>query len=159
MSPTHGHGLADRDGPAPKHLRGDDRWRGVRGQNEVLHRRAQRTLIRPRDQGGDEADPWSGNVRELENCLTRAVVMMTGSVIRPEHLGLEGSPSGPAHVTSLEQAERAHVAGVLQATGGHKSRAAEILEISRPRLDRLIEKHDLTSLTEKSSPKTDEPKS
>jgi DNA-binding NtrC family response regulator len=36
--------------------------------------------------------------------------------------------------------------GVLHTTGGHKSRAAEILEISRPRLDRLIVKHGLADL-------------
>ncbi|MCH8271517.1 MAG: helix-turn-helix domain-containing protein, partial [Planctomycetes bacterium] len=35
------------------------------------------------------------------------------------------------------------VAGVLEASKGHKSRAAEILGISRPKLDRLIAKHDL----------------
>jgi two-component system NtrC family response regulator len=99
---------------------------------------------------------WPGNVRELENCLTRAVVMTTGSVIRPEHLGLEVSPSGPTRVTSLDQAERAHVAGVLRTTGGHKSRAAEILEISRPRLDRLIEKHGLADLVGKTRNQTDE---
>ena len=99
---------------------------------------------------------WPGNVRELENCLTRAVVMTTGSVIRTEHLGLEGSPSGPARLTSLEQAERTHLAGVLHATDGHKSRAAEILEISRPRLDRLIEKHGLTNLIGKTRNQTHE---
>jgi len=32
---------------------------------------------------------------------------------------------------------------VLQATGGHKSRTAEILGISRPRLDRLIARHEI----------------
>ena len=99
---------------------------------------------------------WPGNVRELENCLTRAVVMTTGSMIRPEHLGLEGSPSGPARMTSLEQAERTHVAGVLHATDGHKSRAAEILEISRTRLDRLIKKHGLANLVGKTRHQTEE---
>jgi DNA-binding NtrC family response regulator len=60
------------------------------------------------------------SVRELENCLTRVVVVSTGNVIRPEH-----------------------VARVLAATGGHKTRPAEILEISRPRLARLLEKYGL----------------
>ncbi|UCC84348.1 MAG: sigma-54-dependent Fis family transcriptional regulator [Gemmatimonadota bacterium] len=90
---------------------------------------------------------WPGNVRELENCLTRAAVLATGDVIRPEHVEL-GAPvgeSGP-RLTSLEEAERDHIARVLEATRGHKSRAAEILAISRPRLDRLIEKHDLGPL-------------
>ena len=87
---------------------------------------------------------WPGNVRELENCLTRAVVTATGDVVRPEHLAL-GTPPVPARprLTTLEDVEREHVAHVLRATKGHKTRTAEILGISRPRLDRLIKKHDL----------------
>lgn len=90
--------------------------------------------------------PWPGNVRELENCLTRAVVLATGNVIRPEHLGLGPVPAeSPARLQSLEEMERAHVERVLAATGGHKARSAEILEISRPRLNRLMEKYGLES--------------
>ena len=87
---------------------------------------------------------WPGNVRELENCLTRAVVVSTGDVIRPEHLAI-GSVllESPARMAPLGDVEREHVARVLAATGGHKTRAAEILEISRPRLARLIEKYGL----------------
>jgi transcriptional regulator with PAS, ATPase and Fis domain len=39
--------------------------------------------------------------------------------------------------------EKEHVARVLAATGGHKTRTAEVLEISRPRLARMIEKYGL----------------
>jgi transcriptional regulator with GAF, ATPase, and Fis domain len=39
--------------------------------------------------------------------------------------------------------EAEHVRRVLEATGWHKARAAEILEVSRPRLNRLIDKHGL----------------
>jgi len=39
---------------------------------------------------------------------------------------------------------------------GHKSRAAEMLEISRPRLDRLIEKHGLSDLVGKGRPAADD---
>jgi DNA-binding NtrC family response regulator len=90
---------------------------------------------------------WPGNVRELENCLARAAVMATGDVIRPEHVELAAPlcESGP-RLTTLEEAERDHIARVLEATRGHKSRAAELLAISRPRLDRLIEKHDLRAM-------------
>ena len=91
-----------------------------------------------------ERHPWPGNVRELENCLTRAVVLSTGGVIRPEHLGLAPvPPESPAHLVSLEDSEKEHVARVLAATGGHKTRAAEILGISRPRLNRLMGKYGL----------------
>jgi DNA-binding NtrC family response regulator len=90
------------------------------------------------------AHSWPGNVRELENCLVRAVVLARGGVIRPEHLILSTTTNGhdtPFH--SLAEAERDHVARVFAATGRQKSRTAEILGVSRPRLDRLLEKHGI----------------
>ena len=87
---------------------------------------------------------WPGNVRELENCLTKAVVVSSGQVIRPEHLAVGPVPlQSPARLAPLDDVEREHVARVLATTGGHKTRSAEILEISRPRLARLIEKYGL----------------
>ncbi len=95
--------------------------------------------------------PWPGNVRELENCLTRAVVTATSEVIRPEHLQFGAPAAGaelfPESLATLENVERAHIIRILEATGGHKSRSADILGISRPRLDRLIQKFDLEHLT------------
>jgi DNA-binding NtrC family response regulator len=90
---------------------------------------------------------WPGNVRELENCLTRGVVLAAGNVVRPEHLSI-GSPharnfgSAPA-VRPLDETECEQVTRALAVTGGHKTRAAELLGVSRPRLNRLIEKHGL----------------
>ncbi len=92
---------------------------------------------------------WPGNVRELENCLTRALVIATGDVIRPEHLALVGDGDSAAtasgELASLDAQERAHVERVLMSTHGHKARAAQILGVSRPRLDRLLLKHGLVS--------------
>jgi two-component system response regulator AtoC len=90
---------------------------------------------------------WPGNVRELENCLTRAVVLAAGNVVRPEHLSI-ASPSARALVSAaavrpLDDIEREHVTRALAVTGGHKTRAAEMLGVSRPRLNRLIEKYGL----------------
>jgi two-component system response regulator AtoC len=88
--------------------------------------------------------PWPGNVRELENCLVRAVVLARGGVIRPDHLTLGASANGhdaPFH--SLDDAERDHIARVFAATGRQKAKTAEILGVSRPRLDRLLRKHGL----------------
>ncbi len=91
-----------------------------------------------------QSHDWPGNVRELENCLTSAVVLSTGMVIRPEDLGLdERATSGPEAFRALDQVEADHLSRVLAATGGNRSRAAEILGISRPRLRRLIEKYGL----------------
>jgi len=93
---------------------------------------------------------WPGNVRELENCLIRAMVMSKGDVIHRDTLGLT-PPRGnsQARMTTLEQLEGEQVAEVLKATDGHKSRTAEILGVSRPRLDRLIEKHELADLLDR----------
>ncbi len=91
---------------------------------------------------------WPGNVRELEHALTRAVVVARGPVIDTEHLSLEGVllGSGSDEVpedASLSAVEAAHVQKVLRREGGVKRRAAEALDISRTRLDRLIEKYEL----------------
>jgi transcriptional regulator with GAF, ATPase, and Fis domain len=88
---------------------------------------------------------WPGNVRELENCLTRAVVLAAGKVIRPDHLSISSptSTGGAPEFVPLADHEREYVAQVLRATRGSKSRAAQILGISRPRLNRIIEKYGL----------------
>jgi len=87
---------------------------------------------------------WPGNVRELENCIKRAVVIASGSVIRPEHLSFTGPRAEDrAKLSSLDEVEREQVIRVLAATENHKGRAAEILGVSRPRLRRLMEKYGL----------------
>jgi transcriptional regulator with PAS, ATPase and Fis domain len=89
---------------------------------------------------------WAGNVRELENCLTRAVVLATGGVIRPEHLGIaEDTAPGPRSFPTLAELECKHVQRALALTDGNRTRAAEVLGISKPKLYRLLERHDLTS--------------
>jgi two-component system response regulator AtoC len=87
---------------------------------------------------------WPGNVRELENCLTRAMALATGGVIREEHLGL-GPPSGDSESVfrTMDEVEKEHVRRVLEGVGGNKAKAARVLGMSKPRLYRLIEKHDL----------------
>lgn len=87
---------------------------------------------------------WPGNVRELENCVMRAVVIASGSVTRPEHLSM----SSPRQVdqqslSSLEPMEREHMVRMLKATEGQKGRAAEILGVSRPRLNRMLQKYGI----------------
>ncbi len=94
---------------------------------------------------------WPGNVRELENALTRAAVLARGPIIGREHvfLGLPQLGTGESGETkapddTLDAVEAAHVQQVLNRTGGNKRQTARILQISRPRLDRLIEKHGLS---------------
>src|SRR6185436_15080208 len=53
------------------------------------------------------AYPWPGNVRELENCIKRAVVIASGSVIRPEHLSFTAPRTqAAARLASLSDVER-----------------------------------------------------
>ncbi|HUF51395.1 MAG TPA: sigma-54 dependent transcriptional regulator [Longimicrobiales bacterium] len=88
---------------------------------------------------------WSGNVRELENCLRRAVLIASGGVIRAEHLALAEQRDAAAGFPTLEALEGEHVARALALTNGNRTRAAEILGISKPRLYRLLEKHRISS--------------
>jgi len=96
---------------------------------------------------------WPGNVRELENAIRRAVVHAGGGVVRPEHLDLRsGSPGGgdgpPAGATgqiaSLREMERRHLERALAATEGNRTRAAELLGVSKSRLYRMLERYELS---------------
>ena len=91
---------------------------------------------------------WPGNVRELENCVMRAVVLAAGSVVRPAHWAM-ASPSrretvDDTAVRPLHELERKQVTRALEFTRGHKAQAAELLGVSRPRLNRLIDKYGLS---------------
>jgi two-component system response regulator AtoC len=97
-----------------------------------------------------ESQDWPGNVRELENALTQAAVLARGPVIGVEHVSIGPPQTDDARSSTaadeddtLEAAEATHVRRILERTGGNKRQAARILGISRPRLDRLIEKHGL----------------
>jgi two-component system response regulator HydG len=103
-----------------------------------------RPVLAPETIRALEGHPWPGNVRELENCLTRAVVTTTGDVIRPEHVTFsQARTTSASGQVTLDDVEREHVVRTLEATGWHKTRTAELLGISRPRLDRLITKYGL----------------
>jgi DNA-binding NtrC family response regulator len=84
---------------------------------------------------------WPGNVRELKNVLTRAVVLASGNVIRAEQV--EPDPARSGRIVTLREMERAHIERAMQSTRGHKTRAARLLGISRPRLNRLLQAHGL----------------
>jgi len=86
---------------------------------------------------------WPGNVRELENALERALVLSEGDEIEPDALPDEirgaRKPSGPPPTPqegdlSVKRAQRALEADLirraLERTGGNRSRAAELLELS-----------------------------
>jgi two-component system response regulator AtoC len=86
------------------------------------------------------AHPWPGNVRELENVIERAVILARGdrvtvrelptNVVHPDP-GADGAGAGDL---SLRRARRAAeieaIRAALRATGGNRTHAARVLEIS-----------------------------
>jgi DNA-binding NtrC family response regulator len=114
----------------------------LRAASEALHRRA--AVLSDDALSMLLAHEWPGNVRELENCLTHALVLARGDVIRREHilLGHLGE-GGTSPLATLDSVEREHVERVMAAVGGRKAEAARTLGVSRPRLDRLLDKYGL----------------
>ena len=93
-----------------------------------------------------EAHDWPGNVREVENCIRRAVIMCDGAQIDAADLGLPGgaeAQAGPDY--SLRQAREAAEYGAmvraLARSDGNIARAAALLGISRPTLYDLMRHH------------------
>lgn len=89
--------------------------------------------------------PWKGNVRELENTLTRAAIMAKGDVILPENLPVESSERDifPRELVPLREVEKKYIQHVLKATKGNKTKASQILQITRPTLDKKIKDYSL----------------
>ena len=84
---------------------------------------------------------WPGNVRELENVIERGVILCDGAVLDAECLppGLAGGGSPPGFLLdgealSIKQAEisleRELIRRALEKTGGNRTHAARLLEIS-----------------------------
>ncbi|TET22558.1 MAG: sigma-54-dependent Fis family transcriptional regulator [Candidatus Aminicenantes bacterium] len=89
--------------------------------------------------------PWNGNVRELENALTRAIILAKGDVILEENLPIERGEKkllSKEHV-SLKEIEKKYIQHILNATKGNKTRTSQILQISRPTLDKKIREYKL----------------
>jgi Nif-specific regulatory protein len=93
---------------------------------------------------------WPGNVRELRNALERAVVMGNGRSVEPEDLLISASKTqypgmqvGMTLEDALNAFKKEFILMNLEHTGGNRSRAAEIMDIQRTYLSRLISKYDL----------------
>ncbi|MGE5801063.1 MAG: sigma-54-dependent transcriptional regulator [Gemmatimonadota bacterium] len=96
---------------------------------------------------------WPGNVRELENALERAVTLTKGDVIprsaipdkiserKAEPLVAERTHANPP----LDVIEQAYITWVLQAEGGNKTRAAEVLGIDPSTLYRKLSRYDTST--------------
>jgi len=87
--------------------------------------------------------PWPGNIRELENCVKRAVIMAEGKRLTAQDLELAAA-GAPAGSTTLKDAretvDREMVQQALRKSSGKITTAASDLGISRPTLYELMEK-------------------
>ena len=103
--------------------------------------------------------PWSGNVREIRNAMERAVLLANDTILRLNDLSTlvnavppKDSGNGEPHnnypqyinlnlnytTTSIKTLNEIYAKMVMDKTKGNKSKAAKLLEISRPKLDLLI---------------------
>jgi len=97
---------------------------------------------------------WPGNVRELRNAIERAVLMAEGPRIRAEDLALSGegmlpAPSGSVVRLSgagvdLREMERALVVEALQRAGWVQKDAAQLLGVSRRKLNYMVQRMGIT---------------
>lgn len=107
---------------------------------------------------------WAGNVRQLRNCLERAILLCDNEIITPRELPPEiafrtekpilsvsyNVPQGAAvntfhnaSPTNLRDSERQQIIGALEKTGWHRGRTAELLGISPSTLYRRLREYDL----------------
>ncbi|MBA3010951.1 MAG: sigma-54 dependent transcriptional regulator [Proteobacteria bacterium] len=91
---------------------------------------------------------WPGNVRELENSIERAVILCIGHYISEKDLlpGIIESFKAPAiqpGSSSLHEVETLAIIETLERTKGNKSRAAEILNITRTTLNNKLKKYGI----------------
>jgi two-component system NtrC family response regulator len=96
---------------------------------------------------GIESYGWPGNVREVENCIKRAVIMCDGPQIAADDLGLPDNPHAPPLEDSInlrqarEAAEYKVMVRALARADGNIVKAAELLGVSRPTLYDLMNHH------------------
>lgn len=88
---------------------------------------------------------WPGNLREMKNLVRRATLLAQDDIIRLADLG--PSLQTPAATTGLqlhnEDTEKQRILQALEATGGNKSKAAQLLGVDRKTLYNKLKLYDL----------------
>ena len=89
-----------------------------------------------------EEHAWPGNVRQLQHLIERLTILAPNDRIDSESVNdaLDAMDSHDVPVETLAEAETEQIRRVLAATGGNKSRAAQILGIERKTLYRKLER-------------------
>jgi DNA-binding NtrC family response regulator len=88
---------------------------------------------------------WPGNVRQLQHLIERLTILAPGDRIDAETAqdAISAMEPGSAASETLAETEADQIRRVLAATGGNKSRAAQILGIERKTLYRKLERMKL----------------
>lgn len=102
-----------------------------------------------RAQGLMATYPWPGNIRELENVVGNACMMVEGRFIDtndlPERLRtpFTGDSVLDEDLLSLDEVQKRHIMRVLSRVGGNRRRAAEILGLGRATIYQLLSRMKL----------------
>ncbi len=88
---------------------------------------------------------WSGNIRELQNCIEKAVILSEGSELTAKDIQLESAakPVGTTIKAVSEAEEERLVREAMDRTDGNISAAAKMLGVSRPTLYAKLKKYGL----------------
>ncbi len=91
---------------------------------------------------------WSGNIRELQNCIEKAVIMSDGETLGIDDLQLspirpKGGSDAFSGTDSLEETEEKAIRAAMAKFGGNLSMVAKSLEISRPTLYAKLKKYNI----------------
>ena len=90
---------------------------------------------------------WSGNIRELQNCIEKAVILAEGTELSVKDLDfstqLRSGRNDKGTPVSPSEAEESQVREAMERTGGNISAAAKLLGVSRPTLYAKLKKYGL----------------
>jgi two-component system response regulator HydG len=92
---------------------------------------------------------WPGNIRELENCIQRAVSLGSGTFIQMQDLPsamlyhLARQTSSRQDLSTLQALEQQAIRQALQATGGDRVRAAKLLGIGKTTIYRKLKEYGI----------------
>ena len=84
-----------------------------------------------------EAHRWNGNIRELQNCIEKAVILSESATLTAADIQVERT------ACHSERSEESLVCEALERTGGNISAAAKMLGVSRPTLYAKLKKYGL----------------
>ena len=94
-----------------------------------------------------ESGRWSGNIRELQNCIEKAVILSEGSTLIAKDIQLEQPRAGAPTAGMLKEVsdteEESLVREAIVRSNGNISAAAKMLGISRPTLYAKMKKYGL----------------